>query len=141
MKKLICVLFSLIVILAVGAEQGHAASRNYSCSSGDNVCFGVDFYSFGTSSATSNNVYIPKGARVTISATTKDSSMFSMSYYVINSSGKVVSPIVGAAPFGGVDWDFFTVPASGYYRVKGVCGDASTQERCTGVGTASFVSK
>ncbi|WP_108671420.1 hypothetical protein [Peribacillus acanthi] len=138
MKKIILGIIVVFTMFSTGINHAEAAASTYYCSDVEYKCIGIKFTSWGTNMAESASIYIPYGAKVLISGSTEDNSLFSMSFYPIDSNGASAGPLVGVAPFGGGDWTEYTNTKAGYYRVRGLCGDSSDQERCVGLGTISF---
>lgn len=137
-KRLIMVIATLLGVFSFSISS-LAAAHSVACSDSYSVCTGIEFTSFGTDEATSDPIYIPYGVVVKVDGQTYSNSMFTMSFYAVDSNGKMVSPfIVGAGPFGGMDYGEYRNTVAGWYRIRAVCGDGSTQERCTGLGMLNY---
>ncbi|MEC1387349.1 hypothetical protein [Aerococcus viridans] len=119
-----------VAIIAFWGEDIVEAATNFTC--GTN-CIGIT-HTTGESVVLSNqSITVPEGGRILLEGTTTTSSRFNTEYHLVKGYYNYGSVV--ATWGGGNNWKHFTNLPSGVYRVKAVCKDTSSQNRCGGRAT------
>lgn len=125
----------LFISLVLGASSAYAFSLG-DCGDSHEVCKSVTMY-VGDAAGYTDTIYATAGTRIFYSFNTDSTSLFNVSFYVVNTYGTFMSDVKNAAQYGGTDGSSFYAPSDGYYKLRTKCGD-TTSFRCSGYGAIYY---
>jgi len=134
-KKYFVTLLTVIFLLSLILSPKVLAETRWSCTDTTSTCqavsFGVSDHEIRTSA-----IYVSKGYTIYFDFSNVGP-LHGIAFGVYKAStGELVSSTGYAAPEVGNDWGYYTVPESGSYYLRAVCG-GNGQNGCKGEGSIS----
>lgn len=124
-KKIVVASFLVVFLMGAFVLTASAVSSKFDCSYSGVSCKGVNVISYGT--ALTHSDYVSAKSGQVLSVSNRSDGPFNLITQLVDSSGNAISKEIAFT-----DTQFIRVPKNDNYRIKVMCKDTSSKERCTG---------